>query len=182
MWGTPRYYYIVVLSVIGLCGLLYAGFLYVRGLSSHEASIVSSVVQGREVPEGFREYRSGKYRFSVLYPEDLVVVEEESSATSHTLVFQNQETGFGFQVYLLAYEGSTISEDRFLQDVPLGVRENPTKRMMDGVEVVAFSSRDTDLGETSEVWAIYGGYLYEITTIRLLEPWLNEILKTWKFL
>jgi hypothetical protein len=39
-----------------------------------------------------------------------------------------------------------------------------------------------DIGDTREVWFIRGGFLYEVATYKELEPWLTEIMSTWKFL
>jgi len=38
------------------------------------------------------------------------------------------------------------------------------------------------MGLTYEVWFIRDGLLYEISTYKQLEPWLNDIISTWRFL
>jgi len=50
------------------------------------------------------------------------------------------------------------------------------------VQAVRFHGQDAQIGDTYEVWFIKGGLLYEITTYKQREPWLNEILSTWRFL
>jgi hypothetical protein len=51
-----------------------------------------------------------------------------------------------------------------------------------GATAASFYSTDARLGDTYEVWVLHGGYLYEITTLKSLDTWLNGILATWKFL
>jgi hypothetical protein len=41
---------------------------------------------------------------------------------------------------------------------------------------------DAKIGQTYEVWFIRDHFLYEITTYKELEPWLKEILSTWRFI
>lgn len=47
---------------------------------------------------------------------------------------------------------------------------------------VPVASKDAVLGDTREVWFIRNGYLYEVTTLKPLEGWLQDIVQTWKFI
>ena len=47
---------------------------------------------------------------------------------------------------------------------------------------MAFHGFDADLGDTYEVWFIRGPFLYEVITYKELEPGLNAILSTWRFI
>ena len=66
----------------------------------------------------------------------------------------------------MPYTEPSISENRFLKDVPSGVREEIKNATVGGIPGVVFESRDIFLGDTFEVWFIYNGHLYEVTTLR----------------
>lgn len=135
----------------------------------------------REVPQGFKEYKSGRYGFSLLYPETLSVREEEDSATSRSIIFEDPETEAGFQIFIVYYPENTISEERFALDVPSGVREQEEMTTIDGVPAVQFFSTHPDVGETREVWCIHNNYLFEITTYKPLSADVETILASWQW-
>ena len=62
------------------------------------------------------------------------------------------------------------------------MRNNPTFGLIDGASAASFYSTDVRLGDTYEVWFIHGGYLYEVTTLKPLDAWLQNIMQTWVFI
>ena len=129
-----------------------------------------------------REYRSAAYHFSLFYPQELKVEERSEGGGASTITFQNVEKGEGFQIFIVPYSEPQVSEQRFKQDVPSGVRKSLTNITVDGATAAAFYSADAALGETREVWFVRGGFLYEVTTLKPLDAWLDGIMRTWKFL
>jgi hypothetical protein len=127
-------------------------------------------------------YKNEKYHFSVMLPQSqsAKVFDEGQGAT--TITFQNISTGYGFQIYIVPYSGTQITNARFKLDEPSGVRTNVSTMVIDGATAAAFDSTNQFLGETHEVWFVRGGYLYEVTTLKPLDSWLTQILTTWKFL
>jgi hypothetical protein len=69
-----------------------------------------------------------------------------------------------------------------LRDEASGVRNESTDATVDAVKALAFHGFDAAMGQTYEVWFIHGGFLYEVSTYKELEPWLNQILATWRFI
>ncbi|MDB5189260.1 MAG: hypothetical protein JWL82_217 [Parcubacteria group bacterium] len=136
----------------------------------------------RIVPAGMREYRNSTYRFSLLYPENLAVAVRDEGGGASTITFQNIEKAEGLQIFIVPYSGAQVSPERFRRDEPSGVRTNASNVTIDGVVAAAFTSSNALLGETREIWLIHGGYLYEVTTLKPLDTWLNGIMQTWKFL
>jgi hypothetical protein len=61
-------------------------------------------------------------------------------------------------------------------------QKDPVDTSLDGSRGVAFHGFDAKIGQTYEVWFIRDHFLYEITTYKELEPWLNEIVSTWRFI
>lgn len=139
-------------------------------------------ISTRDIPAGTKEYRSDIFHFAVLYPQELSVSEHAEGAGAATITFQNIEKGQGFQIFIVPYTGAQVSEERFKRDEPSGVRVDAKDIKIDGATASAFNSTDALLGETREVWFIRNGYLYEVTTVKLLQPLLEQIMTTWKFI
>jgi len=133
-------------------------------------------------PQDSVQYTNSTYHFSLLYPKTLSIKEYSEKDGGHTITFQSLQEGRGFQIYIISYAGSQISEARFKEDLPSGVRKNVTSVSIDGATGAAFYSTDQLLGDTAEVWFLHGGYLYEVTTLKELTPWFDPIVQTWKFI
>ena len=99
-----------------------------------------------------------------------------------TVTFQNEKEVRGFQIFIVPYVLAQVSEERFRQDVPSGVRTNFTDITVDGAVGAAFNSTDALLGDTREVWFIHRGHLFEVTTLKPLDTWLTAVLQSWKFI
>ena len=145
-------------------------------------SIGQPYVVERIAPAGMREYKSAAYHFSLFYPQELAVEERQEGGGAATITFQNVEKAEGFQIFIVPYAEAQVSEKRFRQDVPSGVRESLTNITVDGATGAAFYSTNSELGATREVWVVRGGFLYEVTTLKPLDIWLGEIIKTWRFI
>lgn len=135
-------------------------------------------------PPGYIKYENKKYGFSYYHSPQAVIKEYDEGGGAMTIVQENLQRVRGLQIFIVPYEEKTISEERFKADVPSGVRKNVEKTFIGkrGVEAVTFNSYDQFLGETREVWFIYNGYLYEVTTFRGVGDWFTPIMQTWRFL
>jgi hypothetical protein len=139
---------------------------------------------GRDVPAGQVEYYNPYYYFSLLYPAALKVGERNENGGAITVTFEDIEpkTVSGFQLFIVPFAGNQITEARFKQDIPSGVRKSIKNIKIAGATGASFYSTDKILGDTAEVWFISQGYLYEATSFKELAPALNDILQTWTFL
>ncbi|PIR84686.1 hypothetical protein COU16_00665 [Candidatus Kaiserbacteria bacterium CG10_big_fil_rev_8_21_14_0_10_47_16] len=146
-----------------------------------EQVIEEPAVLVRTPPAGYAEYRNDLHRFSVFHLLEAGVREFKEDGGIETIVFENTTKVRGYQVFVLPYSQIGISDQRFMDDVPSGVRKNIAATTVDGVEAVTFESFDATLGDTFEVWFIKYGYLYEVTTFLEQKDWLLERLATWKF-
>jgi len=177
---------IITASVIVII-LVISGYYFLTrdvptGLFDEFPLNISTTEAKRESPEGWSEYRSERYIFSLFYPEGMTVKEFDEGGGASTFIFENVEKGLGFQIFVVPYGGTQIAEDRFLKDVPSGIRENLSGLYLDGVLATSFDSKSIELGDTWEVWFIHKGLLYEMTTFRGQKTWLSEIIKTWRFI
>ena len=78
--------------------------------------------------------------------------------------------------------GNTITKERFRTDEPSGVRNDEKEASVDGAPGIAFHGFDPRIGQTYEVWFVKDTMLYEVVTYKPLEPWLSELLATWRFI
>ncbi len=136
----------------------------------------------RTPPAGMKEYRSIPYHFSLFYPEALSVSERDEGGGARTITFQNLKSIEGFQIFIVPYTDAQVSAARFKKDEPSGVRLNATDRTVDSAVASSFYSTNQALGDTREVWFVHDGYLYEITTLKALDSWLDPVISSWKFL
>ena len=177
-------------TIAGLClvvALAVAAFVYVsdsKTKSTFDGSGYSNVEfeSERIVPAGMREYQSATYRFSLLYPENLSIKEYDEGRGAGTVTFQDASRGEGFQIFIAPYREKQITEERFLLDNPSGAMEEPVEGLLDGALASMFFSTDPLLGDTREIWFIKDGYLYEVTTLKVLDKWLEGAMLTWRFI
>jgi hypothetical protein len=127
------------------------------------------------------EFSSSAYHFSLFHPQKQSVQTYDEGAGAQTITFQDVTDGSGFQIYVLPYTDTQVSEQRFKLDEPSGVRDSVREATVGGASGAAFYSKNAALGDTYEIWFIHGGYLYEVTTLKPLEQMLNSILATWRF-
>ena len=98
-----------------------------------------------------------------------------------TVLFQGGAGEPGFQIYVVPIKGTRITPEQFNRDEPSGVKQEPHETVIDGVPATTFFGFDGRLGKTSEVWFIHNHFLFEVTTYKELDSWLNQILATWRF-
>jgi hypothetical protein len=141
------------------------------------------------LPEGWSFYENKKYNFTLGVPGTLKMQDYSEGGGAHTFTFQDKQSRDGFQIFIVPYTESQITDERFRKDVPSGVFEQPTDIYIDGVQATMFLSTNAAMGPTVEVWFIYPepgrgvqSYLYEVTTYRDLLSLLSEVMQTWRFL
>ena len=172
------------LAILTVAILYFLFFKSESAIVPSEENIIANFsknTESRQVRDGWREYKSVAYRFSLLYPENLEINEHKEGGNAITITFQDAKKGEGFQIFILPYGENQVSGERFKQDIPTGVRKDMSDIIIDGATGAAFYSRDAILGETREIWFIRSGLLYEVTTLAELDTWLSEIMKTWRF-
>ena len=179
----------IILVAVGTVVIAGLGIVaYILAQPSH--SIQSGVAyypQGEPPPfrapsiDGKRLYKSELLKFDVYYPDDLFI-REYGEANTSTIVFEDEKGEKGFQIFVVPYEGETVSEERFKMDIPSGVIAESTTVKIGGVDAEAFYSMDAILGDTREVWFIKNGFLYEVTARKDLDSWLAGVMNTWEFI
>jgi hypothetical protein len=134
------------------------------------------------LPCDTREYRNTHYGFALSYPKDLVMKEYDEGSGVRTITFENPDNGFGFQIFIKPYGQRQVNAEVFNIDESSGVMKGPKPIVVDGVKGKEFYGHNDQMDDTSEIWFIHGGYLFEVYTYKPLDAWLEAIMKTWKFL
>lgn len=135
-------------------------------------------------PPNYIKYENKKFGFSYYHSKEAKIKEFDEGSGAMTIVQENIQNMRGLQIFIVPYDKDIITEEQFLKDVPSGVRYNIAQTTVGDKKVpaVAFNSYDKFLGETREVWFIYNGYLFEVTTFKGFAEWFVPIMKTWRFL
>jgi hypothetical protein len=177
---------LILVGTVSLAGLGVLGY-FVAQTPEVPPSGVAYYPQGEAPPfrapsiEGERLYAMPLLKFSLYYPDDLIV-REYGKANTSTITFEDEDGERGFQVFVVPYEGEAVTAERFAMDIPSGVRLEEQQIFIDGVPASIFFSKDMLLGETREVWFVHNGFLYEVTAHKTLDAWLSQIMKTWEFI
>jgi hypothetical protein len=108
--------------------------------------------------------------------------EYNETGGAFTVTFQDVGADQEFQVYVTPYSGTEITDAQFKLDLPSGVKKDPTDVTVDGARGIEFFSNAPRLNDTREAWFIHGGLLYEVTTYKELDAWLQPILHSWQFI
>jgi hypothetical protein len=172
----------ILLLIALLCGAVWSwligGLPAGSLLSAGAAQEVPPPV--RAVPKGFKEYHNGTYHISLFYPDNFTVREFPELGGGMTITFEylDDKIASGFQLFITPFAGGQITEDRFKEDIPSGVRENLKNIQVAGAVGASFFSTDKILGATYEAWFLHGGFLYEANTFKESQPMLDSIISS----
>lgn len=142
------------------------------------------------------------YGFSLNFPSNMTASNFREGEGEQVL-FQG-DNGDWFQIYITPWdEGKTITPERIKQDLPDIVIKDPQTviigpRQKEGIgpNAIIFFSKDSNLGETREIWFVYpdlsrassreqgrgvASFLYQITTYKRLDVMLGVVLSTLTF-
>ena len=145
-------------------------------------AIAESTPQTPRVTENMFGYSNKDFHFGLVFPQNLKAKEYQEATGALTVTFQDPQTTEGFQVGVGRFDGTTIDTERFRLEEPSGVMKKPKEVMIAGARGTMFYGHNPTVGDTSEVWFIHGGYLYEVMTYKELDTWLAAIMSTWKFI
>jgi hypothetical protein len=173
-----------VVLAVGLCVLAGVAWFFLRGTTL--ISFSSTDAGTYTVPPLTQEYSNATYRFSLSVPEDFTTQEfTEEGKEGQTIVLQDAQ-GNGIQVVITpaAQDVPDLDENRLQQDNPAMQILHPEKvEIGTGRMGVAFKSDNVAFeGDSREVWFYLRGNLYQITTYARLDPLLQAVFGTWKFI
>jgi hypothetical protein len=147
---------------------------------------IGSTTEPFIVPPIQEEYTNSTFRFSLGLPDGFRASELPSNEDgAHTIVLQN-EKGEGIQIYVTPNQGDVkiLSADDVRASIPdMKVSDEQEVEIGPNNRGVAFMSDSEAFGGASrEVWFYFRGNLYQISTYARLDPLLQSMFSTWKFL
>jgi hypothetical protein len=103
---------------------------------------------------------------------------------AQTVALQNA-SGDGVQITITPFDEdlAVLSKERIAQDVPdLKISDEQSVEIGANHTGLAFKSDNAAFGGASrEVWFVFRGNLYQISTYERLDPLLKAIFATWQF-
>lgn len=168
----------IAITVIVLAGAAAFWFFVPRGIETEGQRDIGVSISDQSADMS-ETYTNSKYGFSFSHPKELNISEFTEGKIDVILV--KDETGDGFQIYITPFdEQGPITKERILKDIPDMQISNDKEIFIDGESALSFKSKDTSL-ETFEIWFVYNGYLYQISSFASFRNKLEEIIKTWRF-
>jgi hypothetical protein len=154
--------------------------IWEKGIGEIQESTFQSLTS-----ENSTQFESKERGFSFLYPKNLKSSNIPNDSGEQVLVFQDAEKGQGFQIVISPFDEdiSVLDEARIRMDLPDLKLENPEEVLLgnSGRGTAFLSDNESFAKNSREVWFVYKGYLYQISTYAHLDPLLQSVLATWEF-
>jgi hypothetical protein len=121
--------------------------------------------------ESSAEYRNEQFQFSLLYPADMAVTENNEAGGAQSITFASASTEKQFVILAIPYSQVDIAAGEYAAHDPYGTEDQ-------GLQL-----RNVDLivGDTPQFLFVKSGVMYDVVTMKGDEKWLVDILKTWQF-
>lgn len=139
------------------------------------------------VPALTREYTNTAYKFALKMPEDFTASEIPADDGGAAIVLQDAHSN-GIQIVISPFDedtggGYTLTQERIVQDVPdLHMSDVQVLEVGNNYKGLAFKSDNEAFGGASrEVWFVFRGNFYQISTYERLDGLLKGIFQTWQF-
>lgn len=139
------------------------------------------------VPPLTKGYENEAYEFSLNMPENFEASEIDNGEEGRTILLQDAG-GNGIQIAVSPFDedtgaGYTLTQERIEHDVPdLKIVDAQPVEVGSNYRGLAFKSDNGAFGGASrEVWFVFGGNLYQISTYDRLDDLLKQIFATWQF-
>lgn len=138
-----------------------------------------------EIPSFANTYKNDKYHFSLSVPQGFSTQEIPNDSTQgQTIVLQDEE-GNGIQILITPSpeDIAHLTADRVHQDIPdMKVSDvQPVEVGANHSGIAFMSDNEAFAGASREVWFVFHGNLYQISTYARLDGLLQTMFGTWKF-
>jgi hypothetical protein len=150
---------------------------------------IDDIVPGeiKNVNESYNTFTHKKYGFSFEYPSNMSA-SNFAEGEGEQVVFQGDNKDW-FQIYITPWdENGDITVNRIKKDLPDILISDPQTVILGpkqkegiGPKALIFWSKDSGLGDTREVWFVYEGNLYQLTTYKRLDQMVGKVLSTLTF-
>jgi hypothetical protein len=133
-----------------------------------------------------KPYSNDQFKFSLSMPGNFEArqLADDGSGAS-TILLESTDRADGVQIIVSPFdeEMSQLTKERIQQDVPdLTITDpQPVEIGANNTGLAFKSDNEAFDGASREVWFVFRGHLYQISTYDRLDPLLKKIFSTWKF-
>lgn len=166
--------------------LIVLGALVIGGLGTYFAlrggETTDSAQEPYVVPPLNKGYMSEDHRFSVTMPEGFSARESSIDGVD-TIVFENDKAE-GIQIVISPYDDvPQLTKAMILKDIPdMAVTDEQPVEIGSNHTGIAFKSDNPAFdGASREVWFVFRGELFQISTYERFDPLLVAMFGTWQF-
>ena len=126
-----------------------------------------------------KKYENQIHGFSFKIPEGYTVREADSTI----LIEDNKSNGVQILMTPIDEDIPVLTEDMIHADIPdMIISDTQTIEIGENRTGLAFKSDNEAFdGASREVWFVWNGFLYQISTYETLDPLLKSIFATWEF-
>ena len=153
------------------------------GVSSENTEILNEEQIKEKVGSSSKTFNNSKYDFSFKYPDGFNISEFKEGEGDIVLA-QMQGKEIGFQFFIMPFdEPGPITAERIKQDLPDMKINNPQSVIIgkNNIKALIFFTNDSGFGLAREVWFIYQGNLYQVSTYAKLDLFIGQVLSTLSF-
>ena len=130
-------------------------------------------------------YIDKSYGFSFNYPDGYTVRSTPNAdGAGNTVLIQNDSTKKGVQILITPYgdTDTNITEKKITTDIPdMKVSDPQNVTIGTGHGLAFISDNGAFDGNSREVWFVFRGNLYQISTYASYDEFIKTLLGTWKF-
>lgn len=129
-------------------------------------------------------YENKTYSFSLRMPSGFTAQELPTDESGADIVILQNQKGEGIQIRVSPFEDiRALTADMVRENIPdMQISETESVAIGSDYTGVAFiSDNEAFEGESREVWFVYTGNLYQISTYARLDTLLKAMFATWKF-
>ena len=177
---------IIILGIISATGYYFRGTFFTSSQSVLSSSTATKEAIA-EIPtyQYTETYTSPTYKFSFKYPKEFTTSAVSDGNGGDVVLVQNTAKDIGVQILITPFDGddTDVTEALIRKDIP-------DMKISDGQEVLVGANRkglafvsDNEAfgGKSREVWFIFNGHLYQISTYAELDGFLKGLFATWQF-
>lgn len=129
-------------------------------------------------------YSDSTYNFSFKYPEGFTVTTIPLAENGETVLVESSDKKVGIQILVLSYGSDVdITEAMVRSDIrDMKISDSQTVEIGAKRKGLAFMSDNPAFGgQSREVWFVWSGNLYQISTYAEHDEFLKKMFSTWQF-
>jgi len=133
---------------------------------------------------GMQRYTNTKYNFSFVYPKGFSIGSFKEGYDGEIVLVQDEDRKQGFQVYIIPFdESGPLTLSRIKQDLPDLRIDNPQVVVIAGgsISALLFESQSESYDRSREIWFMYDGFMYQVTTRAGADDFIGPVMESWRF-